>query len=463
MSNAQPTDEQLVTAILTGDRDRFGVLVDRYAGMANSLALAAVQNPEDACDIVQQALFTAYARLGTLQEPRRFGGWLRGIVANLARRTLERREREQRLLERCCASGVAPDPATVFSQGEDVGEALRALGSLAPDHRDVAVLYYLRQMPVSGVASIVGRPVGTVKRMLSEARATLRMELMEMTRDEMDRHGLTDEQRGRLELIPRFPQFEPDIRTMRLATSASTLRIVSPHGNFPRLEAGAEACFADYDYPDRALTHITHSRVLGPVQVGRPPMPALAVDGISFTGEGTVDGGWRPYFRVEGDEVTYCGRQVSPPGKPGPLLTPSDALWDEAQPKPALLILQPGTVVEPTGDWHGHIIDENLWAVSVGKRTFECVRRCGGGERVEVTWADDPVTQCATEEFFLPDGRLLLWRRYNGMKWSAQDPKREPDKAGTYEMLRDAGVPRLDVFGEVYYLWYDQVPDYALG
>ena len=68
----------------------------------------------------------------------------------------------------------------------------------------------------------------------------------------------------------------------------------------------------------------------------------------------------------------------------------------------------------------------------------------------------------STEEYFLGDGRLVLWRRYNGEKWSERDPERDENARGTYERLAEARAPAIEVFGEQYFLWYDQIPDYAL-
>ena len=59
------------------------------------------------------------------------------------------------------------------------------------------------------------------------------------------------------------------------------------------------------------------------------------------------------------------------------------------------------------------------------------------------------------------DGRLLLWRRYNGAWWSRANPANDGKDHRTFEALVEAGVPELAAFGESYRLFYDQLPDYA--
>ncbi len=107
------------------------------------------------------------------------------------------------------------------------------------------------------------------------------------------------------------------------------------------------------------------------------------------------------------------------------------------------------------------ISHDNLYEVKIGKRRFKCIRQvCGGGLR-KTGWSEVPVSDWATEAFFLKDGRQLLWRRYNGMIWSRKGAMR--DSTGIYEDLAEAGMPCLNAFGEKHYLWYDQIPEYALN
>jgi len=46
----------------------------------------------------------------------------------------------------------------------------RALARLSVEHREVAVLYYLQELTVAEIASVLGVPVGTVKSRLHYAR-----------------------------------------------------------------------------------------------------------------------------------------------------------------------------------------------------------------------------------------------------------------------------------------------------
>jgi RNA polymerase sigma-70 factor (ECF subfamily) len=459
------SDAELVKRIIGGDEESFSVMVEQYSDPLCSIAFLITRNAADARDVVQQAFFEAYQRLPALSRPERLGAWLRAIVTNLAHKVVDRRVRAQRFHERVARAGTAPDPADQFMRREKAQEVLRALEMLSEVRREIVVLYYLHKMKVEKIARLVGKPSGSVKRMLAEARDLLRKELIEMAREEFKKYRLTREQRERLAKIGKFPRTEPSISITRLEEKAKQFLAFSVYGSFAGLSPGCEASFADYDYPGRKLTMVTHVRREGPIKV--KGKLAFRSNSISFTrptaGE-KVEGVFYPYYyRLKGDMYLYCAKQYccGQPKEDLPLLTPEHTDWKEPRPKPESLRVVPGSCVEPDGDWNGRIVDTNLYEVKVGRRSFRCVRRASGGGKIKVNWSRKPVTGCATEEFFLTDGRLLLWRRYNGLQWSKKDTRRAK-LGGVYERLAQVGTPMLKIFGEKYYLWYNQIPHYAI-
>ena len=126
------------------------------------------------------------------------------------------------------------------------------------------------------------------------------------------------------------------------------------------------------------------------------------------------------------------------------------------------LALVSGEQRPPDGDRAGYVVSERLWNVQIGRNHFKCIRRIAGGDVKAFDWSDSPLSDTGVEEFFLPDGRLLLWRRYNGQAWSQSNPRRT-DKASSFEHLAKSQTPALEIFGCRYHLWYDQIPDYSLS
>jgi RNA polymerase sigma-70 factor, ECF subfamily len=85
------SDTDLVARARRGDRTAFSALVDRYRGAVYGVAYHYLMDRDDAQDAAQEAFVHAYLRLSQLQQPERFGPWLRRITANVCLDVLRRR------------------------------------------------------------------------------------------------------------------------------------------------------------------------------------------------------------------------------------------------------------------------------------------------------------------------------------------------------------------------------------
>src|SRR6187399_969053 len=79
-----PTDGQLVSRVLAGDRKSFDELIGRYQRQAIAVSYRLLGNTNDALEVSQDAFLKAFTSLDTLQKPEAFGGWLMRIVSNLS-------------------------------------------------------------------------------------------------------------------------------------------------------------------------------------------------------------------------------------------------------------------------------------------------------------------------------------------------------------------------------------------
>lgn len=78
------TDEQLLAAARSADKDAFTELSNRCAAVVHRKVLAIVRNREDGEDVVQEALFKAYAHLDGFRGSSTFSTWLTKIAINSA-------------------------------------------------------------------------------------------------------------------------------------------------------------------------------------------------------------------------------------------------------------------------------------------------------------------------------------------------------------------------------------------
>src|SRR5947209_11312104 len=164
----------LVARIRAGDRAAFGVLAERYAGVARRVARAVLGDPDDADDAAQDALLSALVKLDQYDPRRPFGPWLLRIVANAA--TDRRRRRTVRRVEPVEAALTAggPRPDTT-AERRALGERLRLALAELPERRRVAVvLFDVEGYSHAEIAAVLGIPEGTVRSEVFHARRRLR-------------------------------------------------------------------------------------------------------------------------------------------------------------------------------------------------------------------------------------------------------------------------------------------------
>ena len=104
---ANPEVVRLVALARTGDRAAFGRLIEDHLTAARRVALAAVGQPMDADEAVQEASVAAWTRLDALQDPAAFRGWFMRIVW---RKAIDRRRSVRTWLERFGASSSDDRP-----------------------------------------------------------------------------------------------------------------------------------------------------------------------------------------------------------------------------------------------------------------------------------------------------------------------------------------------------------------
>jgi RNA polymerase sigma factor (sigma-70 family) len=180
------TDAELVATTLAGDRRAFGELIDRHRPRAVVLARRLLRDPVEAEDVVQEALLQAFLALDGLRDSDRFGAWLCGITANLAKMRLRAPARGVASLEELSgglrvppAALAAPDPSPheAAEARELLGLVWAAIDLLPERQREVVLLHYLDGLSCQEIAALIGRSTGAVRVRLHRARAELRERL----------------------------------------------------------------------------------------------------------------------------------------------------------------------------------------------------------------------------------------------------------------------------------------------
>jgi len=166
------SDAELVQQTLAGDREAFGVLVERHRRTVFALALSHGLQAAEAEDAAQETFIRAFSSLAELREPAAFARWVYGIAghvridrARAAKRRPETNNHEQ-LPER-------PDLGLPEGLDPNHAEAFRAITALPEDQRVVVTLRYLEGLSPKEIAERLGEPRGTIRSRLHHALSYL--------------------------------------------------------------------------------------------------------------------------------------------------------------------------------------------------------------------------------------------------------------------------------------------------
>lgn len=153
-----------------GDESAFAALLNDH-GPATRRYLGQMVE-QDVDDLQQELWLTVYRRIGELADPGAFRTWLFRIARHRAIDRLRRLRRERELFV-----DLDTEPVDVAADIDDQWPAEdleRALGALAPIHREVALLRHRDGLGYGEIALILGVPIGTVRSRLHHAHHRLR-------------------------------------------------------------------------------------------------------------------------------------------------------------------------------------------------------------------------------------------------------------------------------------------------
>ncbi len=143
--------------------------VAHFATIRNSVRFVC-GDAERADDATQEAFIRAYSRWHRIRQYDEPAAWVRHVAIN-ATRDLARSERRRADRE---ARSQAPWPPPVVVDHRDHDSPLDLLMQLPERQRAVAALYYLDDMSMADISSVLDIAEGTVRFHLSQARAALR-------------------------------------------------------------------------------------------------------------------------------------------------------------------------------------------------------------------------------------------------------------------------------------------------
>lgn len=174
----QPTDEAIAEEVQRGNRERYGLLVERYEQKMSRYVRRFLYDADDAADVVQDVFVKAYINIKSFDIKQRFSPWMYRIAHNECINSIKKKKREP--LPFFDADALFPHPvarerADDEMQVKQIRLALdRCLKELDAKYREPLILYYFEELEYREISDILRIPVSTVGVRLNRGRVILK-------------------------------------------------------------------------------------------------------------------------------------------------------------------------------------------------------------------------------------------------------------------------------------------------
>jgi RNA polymerase sigma-70 factor (ECF subfamily) len=171
-------DRELARAAMTGDREAFGLLVERHRRTVFQLCYRFVGRQDEARDLAQDVFVRAWRGLRGFKEQSAFSTWLYRIGVNVCLNRVTskapRLDEMDPLDDRASVDPRTADPADGIDRDRRAGLVRIAIAKLPPKQRATLVLRVYHELPHERIAEILGTSVGASKANFFHALANLK-------------------------------------------------------------------------------------------------------------------------------------------------------------------------------------------------------------------------------------------------------------------------------------------------
>lgn len=135
-----------------------------------------INNRQDSEDLTQEIMLEAMKTLRSGRKIHSFYPWFWQMARNKCSRFLHLRSKNAVSLEFLGGSIPSDFSAPDFEliKDEEISELNFAVSRISSVHREIIILFYLRELPISEIAKRLSIPEGTVKRRLSDAKENIK-------------------------------------------------------------------------------------------------------------------------------------------------------------------------------------------------------------------------------------------------------------------------------------------------
>jgi len=186
MEQNDPTDADLVSQTLAGNREAFGCLFDRHARMVRAVVGGVSLDWRAVEDMAQESFLRAFRNLPKLRDHHRFGAWIVGIARQVARERKRalRRDRHEFIGKPPPDIVASGDGGTELADTEQLDLLMRKLATLPEQERLAIHAFFLQDRNAQQAADLLELSRSGFYAVLKKALAKLTVLVQSHDREE---------------------------------------------------------------------------------------------------------------------------------------------------------------------------------------------------------------------------------------------------------------------------------------
>ena len=161
------SDNKIIERIISGDRQAYAYLVDRYKGPIYNLAFRMTGHHQQTEDLAQEIFLRAYQSLDKFDASRRFFSWLYTLALNLLRNHLKKRKplrlHDARNTRQKLEVADHRNPELIVNEMEQCRLLSQKIQALPVSQKEAVVLRYYQDLSFEDIAEILDISLSAAK------------------------------------------------------------------------------------------------------------------------------------------------------------------------------------------------------------------------------------------------------------------------------------------------------------
>ncbi len=171
------TDGQVAVLVQGGDKEKFGILMERYEKKLLRYGKKFLSERDNIEDVVQEVFIKTYQSIQSFDTTQPFSPWVYRIAHNTFLNYIKKRQRGPLYMfdfDTLVAHPIYEEPERRHDEKDMKEMVEKGLEKLTPAYKEILILYYLEELSYKEIAEILRIPIGTVGIRIKRAKESLR-------------------------------------------------------------------------------------------------------------------------------------------------------------------------------------------------------------------------------------------------------------------------------------------------